>query len=153
MNKPDFGRLMGEIETLLNRKASRDDILKELCRLLRKKICYYNWVGFYMADDQKKELRLGVFDGEDTEHKRIRYGQGICGQAAASRETFLVNDVSKEKNYLSCSPLVKSEIVVPIFKYGKFLAEIDIDSHYINAFDEKDRDFLEKIAKKVAEIL
>ncbi|MCX7958453.1 MAG: GAF domain-containing protein [Deltaproteobacteria bacterium] len=115
-----------------------------VCKILKKNIPYYNWVGFYLSDGNET-LILHEFEGEPTIHTKIRYGEGICGQAAVSNKTFLVPDVTKEQNYLSCSVKVKSEIVVPLLRDGNFSGELDIDSHTINAFDENDRIFLEKI--------
>jgi len=117
-------------------------------------VSYYSWVGFYVVDkDRKNELVLGPFEGEPTEHIRIPFGRGICGQAAAVRETFLVQDVSKETNYLSCSANVKSEIVIPIFKKGKVVGELDIDSHVLSPFTKEDEAFLKKISEMVSKIL
>jgi GAF domain-containing protein len=117
-------------------------------------VSYYSWVGFYVVDkDRKNELVLGPFEGEPTEHTRIPFGRGICGQAAALRETFLVQDVSKETNYLSCSANVKSEIVIPIFKKGKVVGELDIDSHVLSPFTKEDEAFLKKISEIVSKIL
>jgi len=84
---------------------------------------------------------------------RIPFGRGICGQAAERKETFVVQDVSKETNYLSCSPEVKSEIVVPIMKDGRVLGELDIDSHSLAPFTDEDREFLENICRLISEKL
>ncbi|HNY37797.1 MAG TPA: GAF domain-containing protein, partial [Petrotogaceae bacterium] len=84
---------------------------------------------------------------EPTEHVKIPFGSGICGQAAQNKTTFVVGDVSKETNYLSCSSKTLSEIVVPIKKSdSSVVGEIDIDSHVINPFDSKDTLFLEEVA-------
>jgi len=110
----------------------------------------YNWVGFYMLDPSDPEtLVLGPFAGEPTPHVRIPLDQGICGAAAASRATIVVEDVNADPRYLSCSIKTRSEIVVPIFVDGKVVGEIDIDSHAPAAFTDDDRDFLEKVARIV----
>jgi GAF domain-containing protein len=103
--------------------------------------------------DRPRELVLGPFEGEPTEHVRIAFGKGICGQAASVKKTFVVQDVSKETNYLSCSSKVKSEIVIPIFRERKFVGELDVDSHVASPFTVKDEIFLTKIAKKVSALL
>jgi len=95
-------------------------------------------------------LVLGPFVGEPTEHVRIPYGKGICGQTAESGRTFVVADVAQQSNYLACSVKVKSEIVVPVFKDGEFVAELDIDSHTPGAFTPKDRRMLEEVAALAA---
>lgn len=112
-----------------------------ICQYLYKNVPYYNWVGFYLVDGDKK-LKLGPYVGEPTIHTSISFGEGICGQAAENMKNFVVQDVSKEKNYLSCSPDVKSEIVIPIIKDEKIIGELDIDSHYLAPFDERDEEFL-----------
>jgi GAF domain-containing protein len=93
---------------------------------------------------------LVSFEGESTEHVRIPFGKGICGQAALLRKTLIVQDVSKEPNYLSCSPKVKSEIVVPIFRNKEIVGELDIDSHIVSAFTLDDQALLEDIAEIVS---
>ncbi|MGC8820374.1 MAG: diguanylate cyclase domain-containing protein [Fervidobacterium sp.] len=129
--------------------AKNENLLETICQLLDKHVPYYNWTGFYLMDNEGM-LVLGPYIGEPTEHVRIPVGKGICGQAAETKHTFIIQDVSLETNYLSCSPHVKSEIVVPIFKRdGSVFGEIDIDSHYIAPFDERDQKFLEWIAKQL----
>ena len=88
--------------------------------------------------------------GASTEHAHITWGQGICGQAAETEHTFIVQDVTQETNYLSCSPTVKSEIVVPIFKDARVIGELDIDSHHLSPFTSEDRAFLEQVAQIAA---
>jgi GAF domain-containing protein len=145
-----FGNLLAETGRIA--AGSRDDSgkLQNICDLLRKSVPHYDWVGFYVADAPTKTLRLGPFSGAPTQHARIAFGQGICGQAAERKETFVVRDVSKEANYLSCSVHVKSEIVVPVMRDGEVVAELDIDSHTRDVFTAKDRVFLEKVAGTVS---
>ncbi|MCI0501788.1 MAG: GAF domain-containing protein, partial [Epsilonproteobacteria bacterium] len=81
-----------------------------------------------------------------TEHTRIPIGKGVCGSAAATGKTEIVDDVHSDKRYLACFVSTKSEIVVPIKKEGKTIGEIDIDSDKIGAFTIKDKIFLEKVA-------
>jgi len=94
-------------------------------------------------------LVLGPFVGDPTPHVRIPVTQGICGAAVASGETVIVDDVSADPRYLSCSIDTKSEIVVPIYAHGKIIGEIDIDSHDPAAFTEHDKTFLEGVAQIV----
>jgi len=149
-----FDFLAKKIGEVLKSKADRDEKLKTVCRLLRDNVSYYNWVGFYVVDRKRqKELVLGPFEGEPTEHARIPFGRGICGQAVERRKTFLVQDVSKETNYLSCSANVKSEIVVPIFKNEEVVGELDIDSHALSPFTKEDETFLKKIGEMASKIL
>lgn len=147
-----FWVVYDEAKKIVNgKKLELNDALYKICDLLDKKIDYYNWTGFYLSDGNNK-LKLGPYIGEETEHVEIEFGQGICGQAASTEKTFLIGDVTKEDNYLSCSPNTKSEIVVPLFyKDGKIAGEIDIDSHKINPFDEKDSKLLEDICQLITE--
>jgi GAF domain-containing protein len=77
---------------------------------------------------------------------RIPIGQGICGAAAASGRTEVVDDVELDPRYLVCFPSTRSEIVVPISYEGRVVGEIDIDSDRPAAFGEEDRAFLERVA-------
>ena len=90
---------------------------------------------------------LGPWKGKQaTEHTTISFGKGVCGAAAKSGETEIVDDVSKDERYLSCFLSTRSEIVVPIKKVHVVLGEIDIDSDKPAAFDTHDVMFLEKVA-------
>jgi len=111
---------------------------------------HYSWTGFYMLDpDDPDTLVLGSFVGDPTPHVRIPVSQGICGAAVATGQTVIVDDVSSDPRYLSCSINTKSEIVVPIYAHGKIIGEIDIDSHDPAAFTGADRLFLEAAARIV----
>lgn len=128
------------------------EALQKVCELLEAHVPYYDWVGIYFTRKNKTgELFLGPYIGEQTEHNKISFGIGICGQAAVSRKTFIVQDVTKEFNYLSCSLDVKSEIVVPIFETDTLLGEIDIDSHTVEPFTNDDSKMLEELARIIAD--
>jgi L-methionine (R)-S-oxide reductase len=151
---PDFDQLLDRVEEITIRSSTRDQTLQAICTLLRKEVPHYNWVGFYLTDaDADQELVLGPYEGAATEHTRIPFGKGICGQAAATEQTFIVQDVSQETNYLSCSPDVLAEIVVPILREGVVLGELDIDSHALAPFGGEDREFLEDVCDLVAPLL
>ena len=144
--------ILAKIDEILNQKElQKDDKLKNICEILYKDVKHYNWVGFYFLKNDR--LLLGPYVGEPTEHTNIGIGEGICGQAAALKKTFIVQDVSKENNYLSCSPKVKSEIVIPIIKDNKIIGELDIDSHYKDVFTDKDNDLLNNVVEKILENL
>lgn len=152
VSTPDFAALLDEVRTILARPLPFDERCLELCRLLAGRVPHYAWVGFYwVAPDEEQMLILGPYVGEPTEHTRIPFGKGICGQAAVTLDTFVIQDVSQETNYLSCSPSVRSEIVVPIMREGVFLGELDIDSHHLAPFTDADRAFLEEVAALVAQ--
>jgi GAF domain-containing protein len=125
--------------------------LEKTSALLHSEISHYHWVGFYLLDAKENELVLGPFTGAPTDHTHIPVGKGICGQVAINMKTMVVQDVSKQENYLACSMDVKSEIVVPIFKNGLFVAEIDIDSHANAPFSKEDEQLLNAIALQLSD--
>lgn len=127
--------------------------LLKVCQLLDREISYYNWTGFYFKNGDKDELALGPYVGAVTDHVIIPFGKGICGQVAVSGETFVVPDVHAQDNYLSCSIDTKAEIVVPIFKDGENIGQIDIDSHSIDPFTKEDEELLKWLCEEVAKVL
>ncbi|HKJ33208.1 MAG TPA: GAF domain-containing protein [Balneolales bacterium] len=136
-----------------NTNGNRDQSLQKISQLLKDEVPAYDWVGFYLADpNADRELVLGPYVGEPTDHVRIPFGRGICGQAAETLKTFVVDDVSAEENYLACSVNVKSEVVVPIMKDDTFIGELDIDSHVKSGIGEYDRKILEEICNIVTEL-
>lgn len=146
--------LLADVQALLASDLDREACLTAVCQALRTHVPYYHWVGFYLVDpERQRELVLGPFVGAPTEHTRIKFGQGICGQAAEREQTFIIQDVSAESNYLSCSADVQSEIVVPILRDGAVIGELDIDSHTLAPFSAADRQTLEQIAALVAPLL
>ncbi|MCA6068308.1 GAF domain-containing protein [Chryseobacterium sp. RG1] len=134
-------------------KHNTEEKLEKVCHLLDQEISYFNWTGFYFKNGDKDELKLGPYVGAPTDHTIIPYGKGICGQVAVSNETFVVPDVNEESNYLSCSIDTKAEIVVPIFKDGQNIGQIDIDSHTVDPFTAEDRELLEWLCNEVSKIL
>lgn len=129
------------------------DKLTAVCKLLHNNVSYYNWVGYYFANHETQTLHLKAFVGEPTDHTVIPFGKGICGQVAVSNKNFVVPDVAAQDNYIACSISVKSEIVVPLFKDGKNIGQIDIDSNTPDPFSKEDEAFLEWVNVEVAKIL
>ena len=128
--------------------------MASIVQLLHDKLARYNWVGFYMLDPNDSNiLVLGQFRGSMTPHTRIPLNQGICGAAASSGQTVVVDDVNKDARYLACSLETKSEIVVPVFAKGKVVGELDIDSHFLAAFGPDDRKLCEHAAKVLGKFL
>ncbi len=144
--------LQKKVDTIISNTISKESKLQEICNLLENEVSYYDWVGFYFKNGNKKELKLAQYTGEETEHTIIPFGKGICGQVAESNKNFVVQDVSEQDNYISCGWKVKSEIVIPIFVNDDNIGQIDIDSHTANIFTKKDEQLLEYICKKVASI-
>ena len=129
--------------------------MQGVCKLLHERMLKYNWVGFYMLEPGAKPpmLVLEVFIGAMTPHTRIPLNQGICGAAASSGKTIVVDDVSKDPRYLACSLETKSEIVVPVFAHGKVVGELDIDSHFPAAFTREHQELVQHCAMLVGKKL
>jgi L-methionine (R)-S-oxide reductase len=143
MTTTNFTEVYQKIAGLV--KSNPEDLLFRICELLKQEVYHYDWVGFYVLDQQKNELVLGSFVGKPTPHTHIAVGKGICGQVAESGQTMVVQDVAQIENYISCGLDVQSEIVVPVMKDGKFVAELDIDSHSPAPFTPDDNEFLAKV--------
>ena len=137
------------IERVRNREAESDHIVRAVVDVLHERFDHYSWVGIYFVEGE--ELVLGPWRGpQATEHVRIPIGRGICGAAAASGRTEVVDDVSADERYLACFLSTRSEIVVPVRYQGLVVAEIDIDSNRPQAFTGEDRAFLEHVADMIA---
>jgi L-methionine (R)-S-oxide reductase len=133
------------IDRILNRGGEPEEVLRSVVDVLHDRFEHYSWVGIYLVEGD--ELVLGPWRGpEATEHVRIPVGQGICGAAAASGRTEVVDDVNADPRYLACFPSTRSEIVVPISHEGRVIGELDIDSDAPAAFGEEDRALLERVA-------
>jgi L-methionine (R)-S-oxide reductase len=137
------------IDEILERGGDADELLRAVVEVLHDSVEHYSWVGIYLVEGD--DLVLGPWKGpEATEHVRIPVGEGICGAAAASGQTEVVDDVNADPRYLACFPSTRSEIVVPIAYEGQVVGEIDIDSDQPAAFGEDDRAFLERVAQLIA---
>ncbi len=140
----------------LNSEArTADQLMKGITVLLNQQMLKYNWVGFYMLEPgaDPPMLVLGHYQGAMTPHTRIPLNQGICGAAASSGKTVVVDDVHNDARYLACSLETKSEIVVPVFVRGQVAGELDIDSHFPAAFGLEDRTLVEYCAQLVGKKL
>lgn len=138
---------LDRISQLLQRGGP--EAVKDVVVALAKWFPQYSWVGVYVVRDGT--LVLGPWRGpQATEHTRIPIGSGICGSAAKSGKTEVVEDVHRDPRYLSCFVSTKSEIVVPVIREGVVVGEIDIDSEMRDAFTVGDRRFLEKVAEMLA---
>lgn len=106
-----------------------------------------NWAGFYRLVDG--ELVLGPFIGRPA-CIRIALGSGVCGAAAASGDTQLVEDVHAFPGHIACDAVTNSELVVPVKRDGRVIAVIDLDSPSLARFDQEDRAGIERLAEVVA---
>jgi L-methionine (R)-S-oxide reductase len=144
-----------EIEELARTASTSVALMQGVCTILHERMLKYNWVGFYMLEPEANPpmLALEIFVGAMTPHTRIPLNQGICGAAASSGKTIVVDDVSKDPRYLACSLETKSEIVVPIFVKNEVAGELDIDSHFPAAFGIEDQKLVQYCAEVVGEKL
>src|SRR6202042_2870250 len=147
--------LRKEMTDLAAAAPTAQDLMQQMVKLLHERMLKYNWVGFYMMEPGANPpmLVLGAFEGAMTPHTRIPLNQGICGAAASSGQTVVIDDVSKDPRYLACSLETKSEIVVPVFAFGKVVGELDIDSHFPAAFTPEHQDLVQYCAQVVGKKL
>jgi len=146
-----FADLKFKLKAVFNQSdIAVETVLQQVCDILHAEVPYYDWVGYYFAQPEKKLLILKCYAGAPTEHTQIPFGKGICGQVALSNQNFLVGDVSQQNNYIACSVAVKSELVVPLFVNGQNIGQIDIDSHTKDAFSSEDESFLEWVNAQIA---
>jgi L-methionine (R)-S-oxide reductase len=133
------------IDRIVNREREADEVLRKTVEVLHDRLDHYSWVGIYLVEGD--DLVLGPWKGpQATEHVRIPIGRGICGAAAASGRTEIVDDVGSDERYLACFSSTRSEIVVPISFEGRVVGEIDVDSDAPAAFTDEDRVLLERVA-------
>jgi L-methionine (R)-S-oxide reductase len=144
-----------EVSQLAQSSPTAKEFMQSVCKLLHERMLKYNWVGFYMLEPGTTPpvLVLEAFVGAMTPHTRIPLHQGICGAAASSGKTIVVDDVKKDPRYLACSLETKSEIVVPIFVRGQVAGELDIDSHFAAAFGVDDQQLVQYCAEAVGKKL
>ena len=143
--------VLARIEALLQAENDPAVAMSEVVEVLESERPHYTWVGIYLVEGD--ELVLGPFRGKPSPHTRIPLGRGICGAAASSKRTIVVDDVNADARYLACSLETKSEIVVPIMRAGRVFGEIDIDSDQGAAFGAEDKTLLEAVAERLATAL
>jgi len=151
MNKsfPNTQSILKDIDRAISRSKFREDVLLSVCKILSSNVSHYNWVGFYLVEPSGDQLVLGPYVGASTEHTKIAFGTGVCGQVATSETRMIIQNVALEDNYLSCGSNVLSEAVFPVMKEGKMIAELDIDSHALSPFTQDDTALLEAICLKL----
>jgi L-methionine (R)-S-oxide reductase len=140
-----------QLTELAQTVPSSQELMQAMVKVWHERMLQYNWVGFYLLESgaQPPMLVLGAFEGAMTPHTRIPLNQGICGAAASSGLTVVVDDVNQDPRYLACSLETKSEIVVPVLVRGKVVGELDIDSHFAAAFTSEHLDLLQHCARLV----
>ena len=139
--------LLQEFQDFARTAATAESVMERIAQRLHEKMTRYNWVGFYLVDPADAGVLLvGPFVGSFTPNARIPLSSGLCGAAASSGQTVVVDDVKKDPRYLAGSPMVNSEIVVPIFVKGKLVAELDIESYFTGTFNKTETEFVEGCA-------
>jgi L-methionine (R)-S-oxide reductase len=129
------GLLLSRLEELSAAGAALDELLTAAVEGLSRVNPKFHWTGIYELFSDNM-LRLGPFVGSPTDHVFIGVGNGVCGTAVAERRNLNIPDVRRVDNYLACSVETRSELVVLIRSGERIHAQIDIDSHEVNAFDE-----------------
>jgi L-methionine (R)-S-oxide reductase len=138
-----YRELQGQLTALLAGERNALANCANMCALLYEALPDLNWAGFYFLHGS--ELVLGPFQGK-VACVRIALGKGVCGTAAASRETLIVPDVDAFPGHIACDAASRSEIVVPLIQDGQLLGVLDLDSFQLNRFDQEDAAGLAAIA-------
>lgn len=144
-----YAETAAEIAAVIDGEANVIARMATVSNILHHAFNYYFWTGFYMVDpDKPDELVIGPYQGT-LGCLRIPFGKGVCGAAAASGETQMVEDVHAFPGHIACDARSQSEIVTPVFdRSGALIAVFDVDSDQKAMFDEVDRDALEAIMKQ-----
>ena len=146
--------LLREFEDFILAAPTVHSVMEHLAQRLHEKMTRYNWVGFYLLDPADPGfLLVGPFVGSFTPNARISLSTGLCGAAASSGQVVVVHDVSTDPRYLSGSPMVKCEIVVPIFVKKKLAAELNVESYFAGTFTKPEQDFVAGCAAVVGKYL
>ena len=143
-----YDDVLSDIRAAIERAQSYPEAMVQAVKVLKELMPDYAWVGIYVLEGE--ELLLGPYRGKPSPHTRIPLNQGICGAAASTKQTIIVDDVDADPRYLACSLETRSEIVVPIMRGEHVLGEIDIDSDKKAAFGPADRELLEAVASRLA---
>lgn len=140
-----YREVAAEIASVLDGEPNQTARMATVASMLASSFDYYFWTGFYVVDGE--ELVVGPYQGT-LGCLRIAFGRGVCGTAAATGETQLVEDVHAFSGHIACDSRSQSEVVVPVFDAdGKLIAVFDVDSDRPAAFDATDARWLETILR------
>ena len=139
--KEEYESILSQITGLIEGEADMTANLANITAALKEQFNWF-WVGFYLV--KENELVLAPFQGP-VACTRIKKGRGVCGTSWAQAKTLIVPDVEKFPGHIACSSLSRSEIVVPIIRNAEVIGVLDVDSDELNAFNEVDQQYLEKI--------
>ena len=141
IKKDKYDLAYKQVEALVEGEEDTIAIMSNVAAILHNTFGFW-WTGFYIV--RGDVLVLGPFQGP-VACSRIPFGRGVCGTAWQRKESIVVPDVEQFPGHIACSSQSRSEIVVPIFRNEEVIAVLDIDSRKLNAFDEIDREGLERI--------
>ncbi len=146
-----YAETAGEIAAVIEGEPNLVARMATVSNILHHAFEHYFWTGFYLVDpDKPGELVVGPYQGT-MGCLRIPFGKGVCGTAAATRETQIVEDVHAFPGHIACDARSQSEIVVPVFdKSGALIAVFDVDAQQKAMFDDADGRALEEILQTVA---
>jgi L-methionine (R)-S-oxide reductase len=146
--------LLREFEAYARSTSSAESLMEYIASRLHERMARYNWVGFYLADPSlPKTLVLGPYVGSFVPLEKISFGAGLCGTAAATKKTVVVNDVTSDLRYVSRAELVKSEMVAPVLVRNELVAEIDVESYFVGTFTPDEQTFVESCAALVGRFM
>ena len=144
-----YEELLEEFEAYARSADGTKSLMLHIAHLLHEGMARYNWVGFYLMEVSASEvLVLGPYAGSFVPTLRIPLDKGLCGAAATSGKTVVVNNVKVDPRYLG-SDIVKSNMVVPIFLNGQVVAELDVESYFLDTFTAPEQKFIESCAALV----
>ena len=141
-----YAAVAQEIAAVLNGEPNLVARMATVAAMLAAAFDHFFWTGFYLVDpDKREELVVGPYQGT-LGCLRIAFGQGVCGTAARSRQTQVVDDVAAFPGHIACDSRSVSEIVVPVVDVaGRLIAVFDVDATTPAAFDAQDAEWLERI--------
>jgi L-methionine (R)-S-oxide reductase len=129
-------------------------LMQYLARRVHEQMTRYNWVGFFLTDPSvPRTLVLGPFVGSFIPLEKIAFDAGLCGTAASTRKTVVVNDVAADLRYVSRAEMVRSEVVVPVVVKNELVAVIDVESYFVDTFPKQDQEFIESCAALVGRFI
>lgn len=144
MKNEFYKELLTQAKGLVSGESDLIANMANLSALMFNRMEKVNWAGFYLYKED--QLVLGPFQGQPA-CIRIPVGRGVCGTAAQSLQTQLVEDVHAFEGHIACDAASNSEIVIPLVLNGKLLGVLDIDSPEYSRFDEEDKAGLEALAE------
>ena len=138
----DYISLLKSYKAIIEKEDDVIALLSNTSAFIYNTVSDLNWAGFYLVKDN--ELVLGPFQGKPA-CTRIKYGDGVCGTALKERETMVVENVHEFQGHIACDSASNSEIVVPVFKDGKVVGVLDIDSPSFSRFKDDEKQFFEEL--------